>query len=60
MKLFVVGRLFSDDDEEQEFPGKVMVLSQARENVDKELDVGDVIEESIESVEFWSYFSAAC
>ena len=39
------------EDEELEFPGKQMTLEQAKA-VDSELEVGDVIEESIESVEF--------
>ncbi len=37
--------------EELEFPGKQMTLIQAQE-VDSELEVGDVIEEPVESVEF--------
>jgi transcription termination/antitermination protein NusA len=40
-----------DNEEEIEFPGKKMSLTQAQA-VNSELDVGDVIEEPIESVEF--------
>lgn len=39
------------DEEELRFPGKQMTLAQAQE-VDSELEVGDVIEELVESVEF--------
>lgn len=39
------------NEEELEFPGKQMTLTQAQE-VDSELEVGDVIEEPIDSVEF--------
>jgi len=39
------------NEEELEFPGKQMTLTQAQE-VDSELEVGDVIEEPVESVEF--------
>lgn len=39
------------DEEELEFPGKQMSLTQAR-SVDDELEIGDVIEEPVESVEF--------
>lgn len=40
-----------DDDQLIEYPGKQMALIHAK-NVDSELEVGDVIEESIESIEF--------
>lgn len=43
--------VIDDSEEEIEFPGKVMLLSQAHA-VDSELEVGDVIEESIESEKF--------
>ncbi|EKE01392.1 MAG: hypothetical protein ACD_21C00146G0001 [uncultured bacterium] len=39
------------NEEELEFPGKQMTLTQAQA-VDSELEVGDVIEEPVESVEF--------
>jgi N utilization substance protein A len=40
-----------EDGAELEFPGKQIHLAQAKE-IDPELEVGDVVEESIESVEF--------
>lgn len=39
------------DEKDLEFPGKQMVLTQAQ-TIDPELQVGDVIEEVVESVEF--------
>lgn len=43
--------VIEDNTPEVEFPGKVITLTQAR-NIDPELEVGDVVEESVESVEF--------
>lgn len=39
------------DDEELEIPGKQLTLKDAHE-IDKDLEVGDIVEESVESVEF--------
>ncbi len=40
-----------EDSEESEFPGKVILLDEARK-LDKDLEIGDIVEEPVESIDF--------